>query len=107
MIDLVVQNTISNSIKYCLKGGKIEISIFSHKEGAQVSIKDSGIGIKPENIQRLFSDEFYTTEGTFSEKGTGLGLMLCKDFVTRNNGKIWVESEVGKGSTFHFTIPHP
>ncbi|MEQ9309967.1 MAG: tetratricopeptide repeat-containing sensor histidine kinase [Balneolaceae bacterium] len=108
MIDLVVQNLISNSTKYCFKGGQIEVSITGQdEEGARVSIKDSGIGIKSEDIEKLFSDGFYTTEGTYSEKGTGLGLMLCKDFITRNNGEIWVESNYGKGSTFHFTIPHP
>lgn len=107
MMDLVVQNLISNAIKYSFKSGKIDISITNHQENVKVSIKDTGIGIKPENLNRIFSDEFYTTVGTNSEKGTGLGLMLCKDFVARNNGEIWVENDPDTGSTFYFTIPNP
>ena len=67
---------------------------------------DTGIGIKAEDLEKLFKiEETISTRGTDNEKGTGLGLILCKDFIEKHNGKIWVESEVGKGSTFSFTIP--
>ena len=72
----------------------------------EISISDTGIGIKPENLKKLFRIDFnYTSVGTAQETGTGLGLILCKEFVNRNNGEIWVESEFGKGSTFKFTLP--
>jgi signal transduction histidine kinase len=70
-----------------------------------VSVKDSGVGISPEVQKILFEKTSgYSTRGTANEKGTGLGLILCKEFVERNGGKIWLESELGKGSTFFFTI---
>jgi len=73
-----------------------------------VSVQDNGIGISPEVQQMLFDKTSpYTTRGTANEKGTGLGLILCKEFVEKNGGKIWVESTLGKGSTFWVTIPKP
>jgi signal transduction histidine kinase len=64
------------------------------------------VGIDPSSLNKLFRiDESYTTRGTLNETGSGLGLILCKEFVEKNSGKIWVESETGKGSTFHFTVP--
>ena len=73
---------------------------------AYISVSDNGIGIKPENLSKLFDmSQTHSTKGTADEKGTGLGLMLCKDFIEKHGGKIWVESEVGKGSTFKFSIP--
>ncbi|MCK4639686.1 MAG: HAMP domain-containing histidine kinase, partial [Bacteroidales bacterium] len=72
----------------------------------EITIADSGIGIKPEDIKKLFGiDIGFSTVGTDNEKGTGLGLILCKEFIEKNNGKIWVESELGKGSNFIFTLP--
>lgn len=107
MTDLVLQNLISNAIKYCHEGGSIDISFSSSQNHLTVQIKDSGVGIPQNKLKEIFSERFYSTNGTQNEKGTGLGLMLCKDFVERNNGKIWVESELEKGSSFYFTIPHP
>jgi signal transduction histidine kinase len=107
MIDLVVQNLISNAIKYCEKGGNIEVDITGKGEEAVIMVKDSGVGIPEHKMEEIFSENFYTTKGTSDETGTGLGLMLCKDFVHRNHGEIWVESKVGEGSIFFFTLPHP
>ncbi len=107
MLSTVLRNLIFNAIKFTNRGGKIEIScsLYDDKK-AKVSIIDNGIGMPEGKLSKLFRiDESISTKGTENEKGTGLGLVLCKEFVERNGGKIWVESEVGKGSSFHFTIP--
>ena len=110
MFSTIIRNLISNGIKYTHHGGTIEINSQSVKENNQhfidVSVKDNGIGIPSEIQDKLFSiSENISTEGTENETGTGLGLILCKEFVQKHSGKIWVESEVGKGSKFTFTIP--
>ena len=75
------------------------------KETVEIFVEDTGTGISDKNMQRIFSKDYFTTNGTDNESGTGLGLMLCKEFLTKNGGKIVVESEVGKGSKFTFTLP--
>jgi len=110
MFSTIIRNLISNGIKYTYHGGTIEINSQSVKENNQhfieISVKDNGIGIPSEIQDKLFSiSENISTEGTENETGTGLGLILCKEFVQKHSGKIWVESEVGKGSKFTFTIP--
>ena len=106
MISTVLRNLISNAIKFTHPGGKIVVST-EPKEGEWlVAICDNGVGIKKEAIEKLFRiDETYSTTGTNNEEGTGLGLILCKDFIEKHGGKIWVESEEGMGSKFCFTIP--
>lgn len=106
MIATVLRNLLSNAIKFTDVNGSIKITVLSNEEYIKVSIVDSGVGIKPENIEKLFSLESnYTTYGTNKEKGTGLGLVLCKEFIEKNKGTISVESSEN-GSTFSFTIPH-
>ena len=105
MLRSVVQNIVMNAIKFTPKGGKIVISAGNKNKFVEVSISDSGIGISPEKSSNLFDfSSIFTTEGTNGEKGTGLGLPLCSEFVERNQGKIRVESEPGKGSKFIFTL---
>ncbi len=106
MLSTVVINILSNAIKFTPNAGKIKISSEIIENGyIKICISDTGIGIPEENISKLFRiDESYTTHGTNKEKGTGLGLVLCKEFIERNKGKIWVESEVSKGSNFFFTV---
>jgi signal transduction histidine kinase len=96
---------VLNSIKFTENGGSIITEAKEQEADVVVSIKDTGIGISPE-IQKIIFEKTagYSTRGTANEKGTGLGLILCKEFVEKNGGKIWLESEVGKGSTFYFTI---
>lgn len=105
-INLVIRNLITNAVKFTNDGGEVYIR---GKEGSgewQISVQDNGIGMKPEILRILFDKTApYTTRGTANEKGTGLGLILCKEFVEKNGGKIWVESQEGKGSTFFFTLP--
>ncbi len=107
MITTILRNLVSNAIKYTHPGGEILISADITQEGLTVAIRDNGIGINKDLLGKLFRiDENHSTPGTENEKGTGLGLILCKEFTEKHGGKIWVESEVGKGSTFIFTIPN-
>jgi signal transduction histidine kinase len=106
MITSVVQNLVTNAIKYSNKGGRVEIASKLVNGSVEISVSDTGTGISPENQAKLFRyDQTYRSRGTSGESGTGLGLILCKDFVEKNEGKIWVESEPGKGSSFKFTLP--
>ena len=106
MIKTVLRNLVSNALKFTNNGGTINVSSEENSENVTISISDNGVGIKPENITKLFNiSEVITTKGTAEETGTGLGLLLCKEFVEKHGGKIWVESEVGKGSEFKFTLP--
>jgi len=105
MLKTILRNLISNAIKFTNPGGKINISIKQQANSLIISVSDNGIGIPPETINKLFdATQTTTTKGTTYEGGTGLGLILCKEFVEKHEGKIWVESEVGKGSTFYFTL---
>lgn len=105
MIHLVVQNLILNAIKFTSADGHVIVSAIEKGNFIEVSVRDTGIGIEPGKTAELFNfNTIFTTEGTDGEKGTGLGLPLCKEFVERNLGKIWVESELGKGSKFIFTF---
>ena len=105
-INLVIRNLMTNAIKFTMDGGTVEIDAKEKGFDWIVSVKDNGIGMKPEVLKILFDKTApYTTRGTANEKGTGLGLILCKEFVEKNGGKIWVESKEGEGSTFWFTLP--
>lgn len=107
MINTVLRNLISNAIKFTEKEGKVTISAHrSDNRTVEVAIKDTGTGMSQEYCNKLFKvEEKVGRHGTDGELSTGLGLLLCKDFVEKNDGRIWLESEVGKGSTFFFTIP--
>jgi two-component system, sensor histidine kinase and response regulator len=106
MIRTVIRNLISNAIKYTLENGRVTISSEKDNDKLIIAIKDTGLGIKPENKEKLFRiDLNYTTRGTADEGGTGLGLILCREFINKNGGEIWVESVFGEGSTFKFTLP--
>jgi signal transduction histidine kinase len=106
MVRTVFRNLISNSIKFTNPGGEIVISVTKHKRLAEVSVKDNGVGMSSKVLQNLFKiDSFHSTDGTNNEKGTGLGLILCKEFIELHGGKIWIDSEPGKGSETKFTLP--
>jgi PAS domain S-box-containing protein len=106
MLKTILRNLVTNAIKFTNNGGTINISEEQTQSGIIISVSDNGIGIKPDDLSRLFDiSEVLTTMGTAEETGTGLGLLLCKDFVETHGGKIWVESEFGKGSNFKFTLP--
>lgn len=106
ILTLVLRNLILNSMKFTEAGGTIRVRALENGKDITVSVADNGIGIKPEVREMLFEKASgYSTRGTANEKGTGLGLILCKEFVEKNGGKIWLDSEWGKGSTFYFTLP--
>lgn len=106
LLQVVIRNLISNSIKFSKLGGRINVYSVSENEQIIITISDNGIGISDKNLANLFhSSGTFTTNGTAHEKGSGLGLFLCKEFVEKQGGKIWVESEVGIGSEFKFTLP--
>jgi len=105
-VNTVIRNLVSNAIKFTPEGGAIKMIAKATSEQVVVSIADSGVGMSPDVLGKLFRiDSKHTTRGTAQEKGTGLGLILCKDFIEKNGGRIWVESEVGQGSTFFFSLP--
>ncbi len=104
MINLVLRNLVANAIKFTPENGEIKIQAKKTAANIEVSVIDNGVGISKENIQKLFN-EYYTSKGTANESGTGLGLMLCKEFLTRNGGQMKIESQEGKGSVFSFTLP--
>ncbi len=105
MVRSIIQNLITNAVKFTPENGQIIISSAGDKGFVEVSVRDNGIGIGADRAAKMFSFEtLSTTDGTAGEKGTGLGLSLCKEFVERNGGKIWAESEQGKGSVFTFTL---
>ncbi|MCD6565942.1 MAG: PAS domain-containing protein, partial [Bacteroidales bacterium] len=107
MLKTILRNLVSNAIKFTHTGGKVEVSAESKEKEIQVSVSDTGVGIKQENIKELFRiDSEFSTQGTNNEKGTGLGLILCKEFVEKHGGKIGVESKEEKGSTFNFSLPY-
>lgn len=107
MLQTIIRNLISNAIKFTRENGKIIISATAKKNNFVVSVSDTGIGISKETTDKLFRiDAEITAPGTNNEKGTGLGLILCKEFIEKHGGKIWADSEVGKGSTFYLTLPN-
>ena len=106
MLKSVLRNLVSNSIKFTNKGGTINIDAELNHKNVIISVTDNGIGINPLNLSKLFNiTEVISTNGTENEKGSGLGLLLCKDFVEKHGGKIRAESEEGKGSSFQFSLP--
>lgn len=107
-VNLVIRNLITNAIKFTNDGGEVVIAAQDNDNQLLISVQDNGVGMKDDVLNILFDKTApYTTRGTANEKGTGLGLILCKEFVEKNGGRIFVESEEGKGSKFSFTIPKP
>jgi signal transduction histidine kinase len=109
MLQIVLRNIITNAVKFTPKGGKVTVSATKENNNtAKISVRDTGIGINPDMLGKLFKlNEKTSRKGTDGEPSSGLGLILCWEFVELQQGKIWAESEVGKGSTFHITVPVP
>jgi len=108
MFKAILRNLVSNAIKFTNRGGKIEISAIHNDSVTTINVTDNGVGIKPEILDKLFNvSSIQSSIGTADESGTGLGLLLCKEFVEKHQGKIWIESEVNRGTKISFTIPDP
>jgi signal transduction histidine kinase len=106
MISSVLQNLITNAIKFTRKGGEVNISVSKQPGKLNFSVSDTGVGMTAKQLQKLFRlDKASSSRGTNNEPGTGLGLIICKEFVESHRGEIWVESTLGKGSKFYFSIP--
>ena len=106
MMELIIRNLLSNGIKFTREGGTVTIGARDEPDFTRVFVEDTGVGIPEEDMKKLFRLEYnYSTKGTQKEAGTGLGLLLCKEFIGLHGGDIWVDSKVGEGSTFSFTIP--
>lgn len=105
MFEIVIQNLLTNAVKFCKQGDSISISNHISNGSCIISIADTGVGISKENIEKLFKNNSFSTIGTKNEKGTGLGLSICKELVELNHGKIWVESNLNVGSTFYVQLP--
>ncbi|HAQ37371.1 MAG TPA: hypothetical protein DCQ58_02590 [Saprospirales bacterium] len=106
MISSVIRNLISNAVKFTRQGGEISITTRTEPHEIMVFITDNGVGMDKQRLEKVFRiDNTHSTYGTADEKGTGLGLILCKEFVEKHGGKIWAESKEGVGSVFSFSIP--
>lgn len=105
MVSLILRNLLSNAVKFTPEQGHIVIGTNESSSSVEVYVQDSGMGVSKDEISKIYDGGFYTTNGTNDERGTGLGLMLCKEFLEKNDGRLIIESERGKGSTFSFTLP--
>jgi two-component system, sensor histidine kinase and response regulator len=107
LLDTIFRNLISNAIKFSNSGGKINVSAQQKHGFVQIDITDFGLGIDTMNMEKMFDkNEFLSTPGTKNEKGSGLGIILCREFIEKHGGKIWAESMVGSGTTISFTLPN-
>ena len=107
MLNTVIRNLISNAIKYTHNSGAIHIVASGSDDVVEFVVRDTGVGIDKEVVDKLFKIQHkVSSPGTNNERGTGLGLILCKEFIERHGGRIWLTSEVGKGSAFYFTLPY-
>lgn len=105
MVNLILRNLLSNAIKFTPNQGYIEVGVNEVTSFVEIYVQDTGVGLSKEAIQKINENNFYTTKGTSSESGTGLGLMLCKEFLQKSGGQMHIESSLGEGSTFSFTLP--
>ncbi|PLX03953.1 MAG: hypothetical protein C0595_05100 [Marinilabiliales bacterium] len=106
IFQILMRNLIANAIKFTNRGGEIHVSAKKFNDFVEFSVKDTGIGIEEKNLELLFdSKPSLSTRGTLGEKGSGIGLVLCKEFIGKLEGRIWAESKLGEGSSFYFTIP--
>jgi len=105
MFAIVSQNLIANAIKFCNSGDSITLTAKEKEQHYEICFEDTGVGIAQENIDKLFAEDTFTTNGTQQETGTGLGLKICKELIELNKGTIMVDSTLGKGSVFCITLP--
>jgi signal transduction histidine kinase len=106
MIEMVLRNLITNAVKFSSYGGIIKLNAFEKDETVTVTVEDNGVGMTDDELNNLMNKTTaHSTRGTNDEKGTGLGIEICKEFILKNKGKFWAESRLGEGSTFYFSLP--
>jgi signal transduction histidine kinase len=105
VVRMVIRNLMANALKFTKNEGQVFISAVVQENCILIEVRDTGIGIPPEKMNLLFTDAHFTSPDTNHNAGTGIGLLLCKEFLSKTSGEIWVESEVDKGSSFKFTLP--
>lgn len=105
MVELVIRNLLNNAIKFCDTGDQVLIRVTDHQGEVKISVRDTGVGISAANLQRLRKGDSFTTFGSNNEAGTGLGLLLVRDYVEKNGGTLWIDSEENKWSEFSFVLP--
>ena len=105
MLELVIRNLVNNAIKFTPFDGEIKVSTSIQGQECWISVADNGVGIAKTDYLNIFSLSSQSTYGTNQEKGVGLGLVLCKEFVQIQQGRIWVESELGSGTVFYVSLP--
>jgi len=105
MVNLILRNLLTNAIKFTPENGRVMVGASNKASFVEIFVQDTGIGMSSENIRQVFGELYYSTKGTASENGTGLGLKLCKDFLEKNGGEISIQSNPGEGSIFSFTLP--
>jgi len=106
MIQIVVRNLLNNAIKFCNEGCTIQLTaVYAGNSKIRLCISDNGVGMSKETLDKLFTGENHSSRGTMNEKGTGLGLVVCKEFIEKNDGQLTAESEKGKGSKFCIYLP--
>ncbi|QEK51182.1 HAMP domain-containing histidine kinase [Pedobacter aquae] len=105
MVNVIIRNLLNNALKFTPQDGEIMIACTANGDMAQFSVQDNGIGLSPAEIKEIYKRNFYSTSGLNDEKGTGLGLILCQEFIRKNNGSFDIKSKKGQGSTFLFTLP--
>jgi signal transduction histidine kinase len=107
MVEMAIRNLVNNSVKFTDNNGHISVGASEEAESVTISVSDTGVGMDEDKLSKLFRlSESVTTQGTAGEVGTGLGLILVQEMIERNYGRIWVESEVGQGTTFHIALPN-
>jgi two-component system sensor histidine kinase/response regulator len=106
MIDLVLRNLISNAVKFTCDNNNVAVTVNEINSDVEIGIIDNGVGMTHEEIEKISQNIFYSSKGTANESGTGLGLMLCQDFLRKNGSALQIKSQVGKGSTFYFRLPN-
>src|SRR5690606_26594478 len=104
MVELIMRNLLNNSLKFCEPGDRIQIYGNTEKDGVRISVKDNGVGISPGNLERLRKGDSFSTFGSNNETGTGLGLLLVRDYVEKNGGSLTINSEENEWSEFSFLL---
>ena len=105
MVELVIRNLLNNAVKFCSLGDKVLIQVTDRDEDVKISVKDTGAGISQDNLQRLRQGDSFTTFGSNNEAGTGLGLLLVRDYIEKNGGELWIDSEENEWAEFSFALP--